>query len=154
MIVQITIYRMLLIGRDGLLYQSEAYDISQLVRKYGPYPVQRHRKGDIKTAGCTELFGASCSKVSSFLSYNSSSKILCTSYLFLTGSNLNCAPWPTRLWPVDSQYIFETRFSHQWSRSAECSTGQSRGRQKGIFSCWTWTLKWTCFRNSLCENTK
>ena len=32
----ITIYRRLLIGRDGHLDQSEAYDISELVREYGP----------------------------------------------------------------------------------------------------------------------
>ena len=35
-LVQVTIYRRLLIGRDGHLDQSEAYDISQLVREYGP----------------------------------------------------------------------------------------------------------------------
>ena len=35
-LVQVTIYRRLRIGRDGHLDQSEAYDISQLVRKYGP----------------------------------------------------------------------------------------------------------------------
>ena len=34
--MQVTIYRKLLIGRDGHLDQSEAYDISQLVREYGP----------------------------------------------------------------------------------------------------------------------
>ena len=35
-LVQVTIYRRLLIGRDGHLDQSEAYDISQLVREYRP----------------------------------------------------------------------------------------------------------------------
>ena len=35
-LVQVTIYRRLLIGRDGHLDQSEAYDISQRVREYGP----------------------------------------------------------------------------------------------------------------------
>ena len=35
-LVQVTIYRRLLIGRDGRLDQSKAYDISQLVREYGP----------------------------------------------------------------------------------------------------------------------
>ena len=35
-LVQVTIYRRHLIGRDGHLDQSEAYDISQLVREYGP----------------------------------------------------------------------------------------------------------------------
>ena len=35
-LVQVTIYRRLLIGRDGHLDQSEAYDISSLVREYGP----------------------------------------------------------------------------------------------------------------------
>ena len=35
-LVQVTIYRRLLIGRDGHLDQSEAYDISELVREYGP----------------------------------------------------------------------------------------------------------------------
>ena len=35
-LVQVTIYRRLRIGRDGHLDQSEAYDISQLVREYGP----------------------------------------------------------------------------------------------------------------------
>ena len=35
-LVQVTIYRRLLIGRDGHIDQSEAYDISKLVRKYGP----------------------------------------------------------------------------------------------------------------------
>ena len=34
--VQVTIYRRLLIGRDGHLDQSEAYDISYLIREYGP----------------------------------------------------------------------------------------------------------------------
>ena len=34
-LVQVTIYRRLLIGRDGHLDQSEAYDISCLVREYG-----------------------------------------------------------------------------------------------------------------------
>ena len=34
-LVQATIYRRLLIGRDGHLDQSEAYDILQLVREYG-----------------------------------------------------------------------------------------------------------------------
>ena len=34
-LVQVTIYRRLLIGRDGHLDQSEAYDMSQLVREYG-----------------------------------------------------------------------------------------------------------------------
>ena len=34
--VQVTIYRRLLIGRDGHLDQSEAYDIAQLVREYAP----------------------------------------------------------------------------------------------------------------------
>ena len=38
-LVQVTIYRRLRIGRDGHLEQSKAYDISQLVREYGP----RHR---------------------------------------------------------------------------------------------------------------
>ena len=38
-LVQVAIYRRLLIGRDGHLDQSEAYDISQLVRKYGPSQV-------------------------------------------------------------------------------------------------------------------
>ena len=32
-LVQVTIYRKLRIGRDGHLDQSEAYDISQLVRE-------------------------------------------------------------------------------------------------------------------------
>ena len=36
-LVQVTIYRRLLIGRDGHLDQSEAYDISQLAREYGPW---------------------------------------------------------------------------------------------------------------------
>ena len=35
-LVQVTIYRRLLIGRDGHLDQSEAYDITRLVRAYGP----------------------------------------------------------------------------------------------------------------------
>ena len=35
-LVKSTIYRSLLIGRDGHLDQSEAYDISYLVREYGP----------------------------------------------------------------------------------------------------------------------
>ena len=35
-LVQVAIYRRLLICRDGHLDQSEAYDISQLVREYGP----------------------------------------------------------------------------------------------------------------------
>ena len=34
-LVQVTIYRRLLIGRDGHIDQSEAYDISKLVREYG-----------------------------------------------------------------------------------------------------------------------
>ena len=34
-LVQVTIYRRLLIGRDGHLDQSEAYNISYLVREYG-----------------------------------------------------------------------------------------------------------------------
>ena len=34
-LVQVTIYRRLGIGRDGDLDQSQAYDISQLVREYG-----------------------------------------------------------------------------------------------------------------------
>ena len=34
-LVQVTIYRRLRIGRDGHLDQSEAYDISQLLREYG-----------------------------------------------------------------------------------------------------------------------
>ena len=38
---QVTIYRRLLIGRDGHLGQSEAYDISSLVREYGPRQVMR-----------------------------------------------------------------------------------------------------------------
>ena len=33
-LVQVTIYRRLQIGRDGHLYQSEAYDISELAREY------------------------------------------------------------------------------------------------------------------------
>ena len=37
--VQVTIYSRLLIGRDRHLDQFEAYEISQLVREYGP-PVQ------------------------------------------------------------------------------------------------------------------
>ena len=35
-LVQVTIYRRLLIDRDGHLDQSEAYDISKIVREYGP----------------------------------------------------------------------------------------------------------------------
>ena len=35
-LVQVTINRRPLIGRDGHLDQSEAYDLSQLVREYGP----------------------------------------------------------------------------------------------------------------------
>ena len=35
-LAQVTIYRRLLIGRDSHLDQSEAYDISLLVREYGP----------------------------------------------------------------------------------------------------------------------
>ena len=35
-LVQVTIYRRLRIGRDGRLDQSGAYDVSQLVRKCGP----------------------------------------------------------------------------------------------------------------------
>ena len=35
-LVHVAIYRRLLIGRDGHLDQSEAYDISQLVREYAP----------------------------------------------------------------------------------------------------------------------
>ena len=35
-LVQVTIYRRLRISRDVHLDQSEAYDISQLVREYGP----------------------------------------------------------------------------------------------------------------------
>ena len=35
-LVQVTIYRRLRIGRDDHLDQSEAYYISQLVREYGP----------------------------------------------------------------------------------------------------------------------
>ena len=35
-LIQVTIYRRLLIGRDGHLDQSEAYDISYFVREYGP----------------------------------------------------------------------------------------------------------------------
>ena len=35
-LVEVTIYRRLLIGRDGHLDQSEAYDISLLVREYEP----------------------------------------------------------------------------------------------------------------------
>ena len=34
-LLQVAIYRRLLIGRNGHLDQSEAYDISQLVREYG-----------------------------------------------------------------------------------------------------------------------
>ena len=34
-LVQVTIYRRLLIGRDGHLDQSEAYDILDLVLEYG-----------------------------------------------------------------------------------------------------------------------
>ena len=34
--VTCTVYRRLQIGRDGHLDQSEAYDISARVRKYGP----------------------------------------------------------------------------------------------------------------------
>ena len=41
-LVQATIYRRLLIGRDG---QSEAYDISWLVREYGPW---RTKSADIE----------------------------------------------------------------------------------------------------------
>ena len=33
---QITIYRRLRIGQDGRLDQSEAYDISQLIREHEP----------------------------------------------------------------------------------------------------------------------
>ena len=36
-LVQVTIYRRLLIGRDSHLDQSEVYDISLLVREYGPW---------------------------------------------------------------------------------------------------------------------
>ena len=35
-LVQVTIYRRLRLGLDDHLAQSEAYDISQLVREYGP----------------------------------------------------------------------------------------------------------------------
>ena len=35
-LVQVTIHRRLGIGRDGHLDQSQAYDVSQLVREYGP----------------------------------------------------------------------------------------------------------------------
>ena len=35
-LVQVTIYRRLRIGRDGHLDQSKAYDISYLAREYGP----------------------------------------------------------------------------------------------------------------------
>ena len=35
-LVQVTIYRRIRIGRDGHLDQSEAYEISYLVREYGP----------------------------------------------------------------------------------------------------------------------
>ena len=35
-LVQVMIHRRLLIGQDGRLDQSEAYDVSQLVREYGP----------------------------------------------------------------------------------------------------------------------
>ena len=36
-LVQVTIYRRILIGRDGHLDQSEAYDISYLVRAANAY---------------------------------------------------------------------------------------------------------------------
>ena len=39
-LVQVTINRRLLIGRDGHLDQSEAYDLSQLVREYGSWQAQ------------------------------------------------------------------------------------------------------------------
>ena len=35
-LVKVTVYRRLQIGRDGHLDQSEAYDISARVREYGP----------------------------------------------------------------------------------------------------------------------
>ena len=37
-LVQVMIYHRLVIGRDGHLDQSQAYDISLLVREYGPCP--------------------------------------------------------------------------------------------------------------------
>ena len=37
-LVQVTIYRRLLIGRDSHLDQSEAYDISYLYENTGPVP--------------------------------------------------------------------------------------------------------------------
>ena len=51
-LVQVAICRRLLIGRDGHLDQSEAYDISQLVREnrpwqeYIPLLLLRQRVGD------------------------------------------------------------------------------------------------------------
>ena len=61
--------------------------------------------------------------------------------LFVTESNLNCVARPTKLWPVDNQYIrniFQPKgadTSFQRSRSAACSTGQNLARQLDLF-CW------------------
>ena len=52
-LVQVTIYRRLLIGRDGHLDQSEAYAISQLVREYGPCRIPRYGRDFIISYGAT-----------------------------------------------------------------------------------------------------
>ena len=71
-------------------------------------------------------------------------------------SKHNCVSWPNMLWPVDnhaSAIAKGTDTLFQWSRSAECSTSQNRGRKQGLFCCCIYTLECTFFRNSLCENT-
>ena len=52
-LVQVTKYRILLIGRDGHLDQSEDYDISQLVQEYGPIVGSlRDQDAARRTSGC------------------------------------------------------------------------------------------------------
>ena len=46
--------------------------------------------------------------------------------------------WTTSIYSKHASAIVNgTDTSFQWSKSAECSTGQSRGRQQGLFCCWT-----------------
>ena len=47
-IVQITIYHRLRIGRDGRLNQYKVYDISYLVREYGPRIVKEKLQYTLK----------------------------------------------------------------------------------------------------------